>query len=182
MIDKQKIQTLQDSLKLFFDNDEKSMSFTVDCCLKDRISFIEKVIFSQSSKAAFYFRFFLSKLAYYIDYSPIKVFIYRLIGIKIGKGVFISPDVIIDVHFPQLIKIDDYAILGLGSAVFCHDFISNMYRLGQVHIGKGAVIGAYSLIGCGVHIGEQANIGAKSAIGKDVPDFHKQPQKLKSDD
>jgi acetyltransferase-like isoleucine patch superfamily enzyme len=182
MLDKNKIKNITQQIKLFFDSDEMLMSFTVDCSLKNRMRFIEKVIFSHNSKFIFYWRFFLSRTAFFIDYSPMKVFLYRLCGIKIGKGVFISPDVVIDVHFPKLIKIDDYVIIGYGATIFCHDFISNKYRLGKVHIGKGAVIGGYVLVACGVQIGEQANITAKTIVVRDVPAFFKQPLILKTDD
>jgi acetyltransferase-like isoleucine patch superfamily enzyme len=169
----QKISSLHYQLKAFFQSDEKETSFMVDCELKDRIRFIYKVIFPKSRKYRFYFRFFLARIAFYMDHSSLKVFIYRLLGVKIGKGVFISPDVFIDVHFPKLIRIDDYAILGHGVSIFTHEFISRKYKLGRVHIGQGAVIGAFSVIGSGVNIDEQANITVRSTILKDVPAFHK---------
>jgi acetyltransferase-like isoleucine patch superfamily enzyme len=108
-----------------------------------------------------------------MDYSPFKVLIYRLIGVKIGKGVFISPQVYIDVQFPELIVIEDYVILGYGASVFTHEFISNTYRLGRVHIKRGAMIGAFSKIRSGVCIGEQANSIVNSIVIKDIPDFYK---------
>ena len=172
-MDKQKIPLLHQQLKAFFRSCEKETSFMVDCELKDRIRFIYKVIFPGIKKFSFYFRFLLSRFAFYIDYSPLKVFIYRLLGVKIGKGVFISPDVYIDVHFPKLIRIDDYAILGHGISIFTHEFLSKKYKLGRVSIGKGAVVGAFSIIASGVNIGEQANITVRSTILKDVPAFHK---------
>lgn len=167
-MDWENINNIRQKLKEFFLSQEKITDFMVNCDLKDRIRFIYSVIFPKGRKVLFYFRFFFSKVAYYIDYSPIKVLIYKLIGVKIGKGVFISPDVIIDVHFPQLITIDDYAIIGYGVKIFTHDFYQSKYRIGRIHIGKGAVIGAYSLIAAGVSIGEMVNIRAKSSIGKDV--------------
>lgn len=181
-MDNQKIETYREMVKQFFDKNEKRLSFVVDCSLKDRVRFVDQVIFPGWAKYRFYGRFFLSRLAYFTDYSPLKVFIYRRIGIKIGKGVFIAPDVTIDVHFPKLIQIDDYVILGYGSSIFVHDFSNNKYRMGQVHIGKGAIIGGYSFIRCGVHIGEQANVELKATVLRDVPDFYKQPQILKIDD
>jgi serine acetyltransferase len=172
-MDQQKISFLHYQLKAFFQSDEKESSFMVDCELKDRIRFIYKVIFPKGIKYCFYFRFLLARIAFYMDHSSLKVFIYRLLGVKIGKGVFISPDVFIDVHFPKLIRIDDYAILGHGVSIFTHEFISKKYKLGRVYIGKGAVIGAFAVIGSGVSIGEQANITVRSTILKDVPAFHK---------
>ena len=155
----------------FFQNNEKSTEFKVECELKDRIKFIYRVIFPNYNVIRFYGRFVLAKLAYSIDYSLLKVFIYRMLGMKIGKGVFISPQVTIDVHFPKLITIDDYAIIGYAAFIFTHDFFNNKYRIGKVTIGEGAVIGAFTKIGCGVEIGKMANIPANSMVLKDVPDF-----------
>ena len=44
-------------------------------------------------------------------------------------------------------------------------------KKGKVLIKKRALIGAGSLIRCGVTVGEHAIVGAKSFVNKDVPDF-----------
>jgi len=167
-MDWEKIVQQRQKLANFFSSDEKVTDFMVECELKDRIRYIYAVLFPKMKRLQFYFRFFLSRVAYYIDYSPIKVFIYRILGVKIGKGVFISPEVTIDVHFPKLISIDDYVILGYGVKIFVHDFYESKYRIGRIHIGKGAVIGAYSMLGAGVTIGNMVNIRARSVVGRDV--------------
>jgi acetyltransferase-like isoleucine patch superfamily enzyme len=46
----------------------------------------------------------------------------RLLGIKIGKDVAISPDVIFDPFFPELIKIGDHCSIGWGARIFAHEF------------------------------------------------------------
>jgi acetyltransferase-like isoleucine patch superfamily enzyme len=163
-----KIYQYQQSIKSFLLSEEKEMEFTVDCELKDRIKFIYAVIFPKGTRFLFYLRFFVSRIAYYIDYSPLKVLIYRFIGIKIGKGVFISPEVTIDVHFPKLIQIDDYVILGYGASLVSHDFFNSRYRLGRIEIERGAVIGAQSIIACGVQIGEEVNVRVRSVVLKDI--------------
>ncbi|MBI3036976.1 hypothetical protein HYY73_04485 [Candidatus Woesearchaeota archaeon] len=52
----------------------------------------------------------------------IKNSLYRLIGVKIGKNVSISNDCIIDTIFPELIMIDDNAIVGWGTKLYTHEF------------------------------------------------------------
>ena len=167
------INRIQEEIKSFFASSEMLYEFVVSCELADRISFIYNAIFPGFRKYLFYFHFFLSRLAYYIDYSPLKVLIYRSMGVKIGKRVFISPKVYIDVHFPQLITIEDDVILGVGTYLFVHDFINQKYRMGRVHIKTGAVIGAFTKISCGVCIGREANLRASSIVVRDVPDYKK---------
>lgn len=158
--------------KLFLDflhGNGKKLEFDIDCRLEERVSFIYSIIFPGLDKYFFYFKFFLARIAQYIDYSPIKVFLYRLIGMKIGKGVYIAADVILDPHFPELIEINDYAIIGWGTHIFTHEFDGVKYRLGRISIGKGAVIGGFSLIRGGVTIGENAKVSSACIVYKDVP-------------
>ena len=141
---KEKILTIHSQISEFQNSENMSMEFHVDCDLEDRLKFIYAAIFPGTKKMQFYFRFFLSRIAYFTDYSPLKVLIYRICGVKIGKGVFISPQVFIDVHFPSFLIIEDYAILGINSYIFQHDFINNKYRIGKVKIKRGALVGAFA--------------------------------------
>lgn len=45
------------------------------------------------------------------------------------------------------------------------------YRLGEIHIGKGVMVGMETLIMPGVCIGDGAVIGARSVVLKDVPSY-----------
>lgn len=166
----EKIPEVCEQFQSYLKNPDKVFEFEVNYLLSDRIACIYQVIFPGRKKYQFYGRFLVARIAQYIDYSPIKVWLYRLIGIKIGKGVFISPDVILDPHFPTLIEIHDYAILGWGARLFTHGFSGKVYRVGRITIGEGAVIGAFSLIRGGVVIGKNANISADSIVYKDVAD------------
>src|SRR3989338_8713230 len=49
--------------------------------------------------------------------------LYRMIGVKIGKDVCISPDVILDWLFPELITIDDGVLVGGDMIIATHEFI-----------------------------------------------------------
>ncbi len=159
-----KILQIKKNIFIFKKSDKMIFFFKVDCELKDRIKYIYKIIFPGFQKMKFYFRFFLSRIAEMIPWSPAKVFIYKIIGIKIGKGVFISPGVIIDVHFPKLIKIDDYVILGWGARLFTHEFFGKIYKLGRIKIGEGAIIGAFASIRCGVEIKKNDKVALQEII------------------
>ena len=165
----EKIEQARTALQTFLQGTGRKLEIEIDCPIEDRIRFIYAIIFSGFKKASFYWRFFIARLASIIDYSPIKVFFYRSIGIKIGKGVFISPAVILDPHFPSLIEIDDYAIIGWGVQLFTHNFSGTKYSVGRIKIGRGAVIGAFSIVRGGVTVGECAQIQATCIVYKDVP-------------
>jgi acetyltransferase-like isoleucine patch superfamily enzyme len=166
---REKIKTNRDLFLNFLSGKEKTLEFGIDCGMEDRIRFIYAVIFPGRKKYVFYLRFLIARIAYYIDYSPAKVALYRLIGMKIGKGVFLSPDVILDPHFPELIEINDYAIVGWGTHLFCHEYNGDKYRLGRITVGRGAVIGGFSIIRGGVVIGENAQVASTCIVYKDVP-------------
>jgi acetyltransferase-like isoleucine patch superfamily enzyme len=146
------------------------MEFAIDCPVGQRIRFIYAVIFPGGRKYLFYLRFLIARIARAVDLSPVKVFLYRLIGMKIGKGVFLSPDVILDPHFPELIEIGDHAIIGWGTRLFCHEFNGGVYRLGRISVGRGAVIGGFSIIRGGVTIGDNAQVASTCIVYKDVPE------------
>lgn len=105
-----------------------------------------------------------------IPISILKVFLYRLLGVKIGKGVYIAPEVLLDPLYPWLIELGDDCFLGMGCKVFTHEYTAIYYRIGRARIGRGSVIGAYSIIRSGVTIGEKVTVGFNSYVNKDVRD------------
>ncbi len=154
----------------FLESEERVFDFEVKCGPEERIKYIYSVVFPGLRLARFYLNFFIAKVARFIDYSPVKVFLYRLTGMKIGRDVFLSPDVILDPHYPSLIKLDDYCILGWGARLFTHEYSDNRYRVGRIRIGKGAVVGGYSTIRGGVTVGEMADVPYGSIIYRDIPE------------
>ncbi len=169
-MNKNEILNIRKEITEFFKSDELIYEFEVKSELKERNSLPYKIIFPGARLILFYFRHLAARVAQFIDYSPVKKIIYRSLGIKIGKGAFIAPDVVIDAHFPRLIEIGDYAILGWGSKIFVHDFDGKIFRIGRVIIGRGAVIGGYSFVRAGVKIGDEALVKLTSTAYKDIPD------------
>ncbi len=99
-----------------------------------------------------------------------KAFFYRLAGVKVGSRVCISPGVVIDPLYPSLIELEDGCCLGMGCRLFTHEYTATSFRAGRIRIGKGSVIGAYSMIRSGVSVGRGATVGAMSFVNRDVPD------------
>lgn len=114
--------------------------------------------------------------------SPRKLrpWVLRKIGCKVGKDVFIGDSVKVDSGHADLIYIGDHAHITGGCRLLCHqrdlsnyyvgdDAAKLPYRLGEIHIGKGCMIGMESMIMPGVTIGEGAIVGAFSLVTKDIP-------------
>lgn len=163
-MDEFEIESSRVKLNNFLNSNRTKFAFRIKCDLKDRIDYIYAVIFPGKQLFFFYLRFVLGRIAEKIDYSPIKVFLYRLMGVKIGEGVFISPSVIIDPHFPKLITIEDYVILGYGARIAAHEQTGMTYYIGRVTIKKGATVGGYASIRRGSTIPEMADVPALTNI------------------
>ena len=100
-----------------------------------------------------------------------KNILYRLMGVKIGRNVTLSPDVHIDPLFPELVTIEDNAILGWGVTLPAHDINQDRLILGRIRIGKNAVIGGNAQIRLGVTIKKNAIVGARAYVNKDVNSY-----------
>ncbi|MBW2983536.1 AMP-binding protein [Candidatus Woesearchaeota archaeon] len=94
--------------------------------------------------------------------------LYRIMGVKIGKNVTLSPDVHIDPLFPELVTIEDNVILGWGVTLPAHDINHDRLILGRIRVGKNAVIGGNVQVRLGTTIGRNAVVGARAFVNKDV--------------
>ena len=52
---------------------------------------------------------------------------YRRMGVKIGKGVQIMPDIRMEIFFPELIEIGDNVVIGQETFFTCHEFNVSYY-------------------------------------------------------
>ncbi len=104
----------------------------------------------------------------------------RRIGCHVGKNTFIGDYVRVDLNHADLIFIDDYAHVTAGCRLLCHqrdlrgyrigDNAANLgYKKGEIHIGKGVMIGMETMIMPGVTIGDGAIVGAYSLVTKNIP-------------
>lgn len=133
------------------------------------------------------YRKFLEKMMDWSILAPfcprkLRPWLLRRMGCHVGKNVFIGDYVHVDLNHANLIYIDDYAHITAGCRLLCHqrdlknyrvgDNAANFgYRLGEIHIGKGVMVGMESMIMPGVNIGDGAVIGARSVVLKDVPTY-----------
>jgi putative colanic acid biosynthesis acetyltransferase WcaF len=125
-----------------------------------------------------------------VSLSPLKRFVLRLFGAKVGTGVCFKPQV--KITFPWKLTIGDHAWLGeecwlltldritIGDnvcvsqrAFLCtgnHDFTRSSFDLitKPIVVEDGAWVGAGSWVGPGVTIGTHAVLAAGSVTSKDL--------------
>lgn len=89
----------------------------------------------------------------FITPSPLNILFYRMMGMKIGKGVVINTANISD---PCLITFGDYVTVGGSATIFAH--------YGQ----KGYLVIAPVSVGSGTNIGLKASIMGGSTVGENV--------------
>ena len=133
-------------------------------------------------------RYFLWWIAYSFPGLPtfmahnIRPFLWKMIGINIGKNVFIGYGVYIDVDGYNAIEIGDNVIITAQTLLLAHRRDMRAYHKGElqrklpyirkgIKIEKNASIGMRSVIMPGVTIGEGAVVGANSTVTKDVPPY-----------
>jgi len=83
--------------------------------------------------------------------GPLNILFFRMMGMKIGKGVLINTSNISD---PALIRIDDHATVGGSATILGHYGQKGILILAPVHIKQGAVVGVKATVMGDVVIGK----------------------------
>ena len=113
--------------------------------------------------------------------SPLSNFVINLQksrGVKIGNSCHISPYVMIDLVYPELISIGDNVTIGSNVMIFAHSNptasknLKEKYprRVEKVKIDSGAVVSPGCIITAGVTIGKNAMISIGSVVTEDIPE------------
>jgi len=96
--------------------------------------------------------------------QSLRVALHRARGVRIGKGVWIGYDVILDTSRPSLITLEEGCVLSIRATVVAH-FRGSL----GVRIGRNAFIGPGAIILPNVVIGEGAVVTAGSVVTRSVP-------------
>ena len=113
--------------------------------------------------------FLLIYAARFLPWLELKSALYRARGMRVGRGVSVGLMAMFDIFFPERIVLEDDVTIGYNATILAHEFLRDEWRVGEVVIGRGAVIGANSTILPGVRVGEGAVVSAMSLVNRDVP-------------
>lgn len=109
--------------------------------------------------------------------TGLRVWLYRRMGVSVGRNVFIGLDTYLDCQFPELITIEDDVTIAFRVTVIVHDDARRMDRVepgagdgtvAPVRLRRGCYLGAGCLIVPGVTIGERAVVAAGAVVTHDV--------------
>jgi maltose O-acetyltransferase len=99
---------------------------------------------------------------------------YRLLGVKIGKNVFISHKAKIDTSYPDSIEIGDGCYITYEAMIIAHDH--SVYRhvagddgRGKVILERNVFLGSRAVVLRNVRIGENSIIAAGAVVTEDIP-------------
>lgn len=130
-------------------------------------------------RCKFFKTWILHRLAYSTPLSNFAIMMQRMRGVKIGKNCHISPYVLIDLLYPQLVTIEDNVTVGSNTLIFAHaNPTTNLFlkkngyprKIEPVIIRSGAILFPGCIITAGVTIGKNSLISAGSVVFEDVPD------------
>lgn len=110
----------------------------------------------------------------------IRPWILKTIGSKVGKNTFIGANVYIDSGHADMIILEDHVHIAGECTLLCHqrnlkdycigdDYAKLGYKVAEIHLKKGCLIGQRTMIMPGVTVGEGAIVGAYSLVTKDIP-------------
>ena len=117
----------------------------------------------------FYLKAIVLALAFKLPLNGLKVWTLRLFGARVGRQVYFSAGVWIDPMFPELLTIEDCVFFGMDVRILTHEFGIDEFRAGKVFVRRGAFVGGFATIRCGIEIGEGATVAACSVAYRDVP-------------
>ncbi len=115
-----------------------------------------------------------------LNYRLIRPYLWKKLGCKVGKKVFIGYGVWFDFHYSDLIEIGDNVHITNMCLLLCHQRDISNYLVGdnaanlpylkeKIIIERGVMIGMNSTIMPGAKIGEGSIIGANSLVIGDIP-------------
>lgn len=93
--------------------------------------------------------------------TPLNILFFRMMGMKIGKGVLLNTSNISD---PCLIVIEDYVTVGGSVFLMAHYGMKGYLIIDKLHIKRGAMIGLSAKVLGGVTISEKAVVAPNCVV------------------
>jgi acetyltransferase-like isoleucine patch superfamily enzyme len=122
----------------------------------------------------------LSLIAHNMIHPRLRIWLYRLMGVNIGRDCTVEMYTYLDDQFPELVFFDDHSGPSRYVKIICHDDVaaranpSNVTRHGfvaPVQMKSYSAVGVGSILLPGVTIHEGAVVGAGAVVTKDVPAY-----------
>lgn len=121
-------------------------------------------------------RFFCLKLANLCPFTAGRIFLYRLMGIRIGEDVYMGFGIELETNFPELVRIGNHVTISHRCIISAHmgspsdTPVKRSYPLSSkpVVIEDGAWICIGAIILPGVTIGRNAVVAAGAVVSRDV--------------
>jgi len=107
----------------------------------------------------------------------LRLWLYRRMGVRIGRGVFVGLDTYLDCQFPELITIEDDVTVSFRVTVVVHDDARRLDRIepgagdgtvAPVRLRRACYLGAGAIVLPGVTVGERAVVAAGAVVTRDV--------------
>ncbi len=100
--------------------------------------------------------------------TPFLPMMLRLLGVKVGKGVFMDTT---DITEFDCVTIGDFCALNAVSALQTHLYEDRVMKVGRVHLGRGVSVGAGSTVLYDTHVGDFARLGPLTVVmkGESIP-------------
>lgn len=122
-------------------------------------------------------RFFCVKLAGLCPFTSGRIFLYRLMGIRIGTDVYMGFDIELETNYPELVTIGNHVTISHRCIISAHmgspsdTPVKRSYPLSAkpVVIEDGAWICIGATILPGVTVGRNAVVAAGAVVSRDVP-------------
>jgi hypothetical protein len=105
----------------------------------------------------------------FITPTPLNILFYRMMGMKIGKGVVINTTFISD---PSLITLEDYVTVGGSATIFAHYGQKGYLIIAPVTIGRGSNIGLKASVMGGARLGAGVTVKPHTCVlpKTEIPD------------
>lgn len=107
-----------------------------------------------------------------VPFAGLRLSCLRWLGVEVGiapgeRAPWIGAEVYVDDTFPELVRIEAGAVIGLRASLICHDDATR--RVAPICLGRGSYVGAGAIVLPGVTVGAGAIVGAGAVVTKDVP-------------
>jgi len=95
--------------------------------------------------------------------TPFLPWVWRLLGAKVGRGVFVD---MTDITEFDCVSIGDFASLNANSALQTHLYEDRVMKVGRVKVGKGVTVGAGSTVLYDTSVSDFARLGPLTVVMK----------------